>query len=755
MDLDNGSSATYDPRRLRGVNVYRETTREFATGDRIQFTAPDKNLGVANRDLGTVISLEDGKIAVRLDGKEGRAVTFDPNEYRQFDHGYAVTSHSSQGLTAGRVIVNIDTDSARSLINTRLAYVSISRASDDARVYTNNAETLGERLATDITKTAAVDFRPPSPTEQAREAVQAFRANEPGKATDILQEQGRVYEYANPDSRLAAVAIDYAARPDRTVIVAPDAADRQELTQLIRADLQAQGRIAEESHSVPILVEQDLSNKKLAANYQPGDEIHYKTGSPNAEGIPNNSAATVLSEDGNKNILTVETREGEQVSYNPAAQKADRRKHRLSRGDPRATTSNRQLPTRNQLPMRHFRVSKLLLCLVAPVLHAATPIKVPLTADHWQPVQDVNNPDKTDVRFIGHEGFPQGAIVLKNGSVALNGLSFGDGTIEFDMKATAQDIPGIQFRLHGEPGHQDAEEFYLRSLPECRASNDCIQYVPVIHGFMLWNVYPQYQTQAPILDGWNHYKLVVSGRRMNVYINRAPQPILAVGNLESSSTEGLIQLRGPAVFANLTITPGAVEGLSPQPTPDPAAGDAGMVRQWQLGPQTSVRPGQDPAFSEAPSGSDWKPVTADHSGLIISTASTSSSSNQQRSPGSGPQSTRQPCRTNSSSSAGSATPGSSSTGNLSPRGKTTTTLTANAANPMADSRSKMAASAFPCKKVSTRSPWCSTTPSTKTPKSPITTDGELSCALKTPKVSICPTHKNPDMPGTVEQPCEV
>ena len=67
-----------------------------------------------------------------------------------------------------------------------------------------------------------------------------------------------------------------------------------------------------------MLVEQDFSNKKLAANYQPGDEIHYKTGSPTAEGIPNNSAATVLSVDGNKNLLTVETREGEQVSYNPA-----------------------------------------------------------------------------------------------------------------------------------------------------------------------------------------------------------------------------------------------------------------------------------------------------------------------------------------------------------------------------------------------------------------------------------------------------
>ena len=122
----------------------------------------------------------------------------------------------------------------------------------------------------------------------------------------------------NPDSRIAAVALDYAARPDRTVIVAPDPADRQELTQLIRADLQAQGRIEAESRALSVLVEQDFCNKKLAANYQPGDEIHFKTGSPSAEGIPNNSAVTVLSIDRDRNGLTVETREGEQVSYNPA-----------------------------------------------------------------------------------------------------------------------------------------------------------------------------------------------------------------------------------------------------------------------------------------------------------------------------------------------------------------------------------------------------------------------------------------------------
>ena len=156
VDLQNGSSVTYDPRRLQGVNVFREVEREFAIGEKIQATAPNKDLGVANRDLGTITAMQDGQVSVRMDGKEDRSVTFDPREFRQFDHGYAVTSHSSQGLTAGRVLANIDTDSSRSLINDRLAYVAISRASDDARIYTNNAETLGERLTTDITKTAAL-----------------------------------------------------------------------------------------------------------------------------------------------------------------------------------------------------------------------------------------------------------------------------------------------------------------------------------------------------------------------------------------------------------------------------------------------------------------------------------------------------------------------------------------------------------------------------------------------------------------------
>jgi conjugative relaxase-like TrwC/TraI family protein len=153
----DGQQVTYDPARLRGIAAYREIEREFAAGERIQFTAPSRDLQVTNRDLGTIQQIDkDGKISVRMDGTKDRIVRFDANEMRHFDHGYAVTSHSSQGLTSERVLVNMDTEVHPELINNRFAYVSVSRASHDAQIFTNDAATLAENLSRDVSKTSAI-----------------------------------------------------------------------------------------------------------------------------------------------------------------------------------------------------------------------------------------------------------------------------------------------------------------------------------------------------------------------------------------------------------------------------------------------------------------------------------------------------------------------------------------------------------------------------------------------------------------------
>ena len=165
VEKANHELATYDPRRLTGVSVYRETERELSVGDRIQFTAPDKSLGVANRDMGAIEAIHpDGRLCVRLDNN--RQIEFSPNEHRHLDHGYAVTSHSCQGLTAERVLVHADTGVHPDLLNSRFAYVSISRASHEATLFTDDLAKLGPQLGAEVSKTSALEINQASSIAQ-------------------------------------------------------------------------------------------------------------------------------------------------------------------------------------------------------------------------------------------------------------------------------------------------------------------------------------------------------------------------------------------------------------------------------------------------------------------------------------------------------------------------------------------------------------------------------------------------------------
>ena len=125
-----GARVTYDPRRLQGVTLYREADRAFAQGDRVQMTAPDRARQIANRELGTIEAIETGgRLRLRLDG--GRTIALNIKVHPRLDYGYAVTSHSSQGQTADRVLVHIDTDRAGAqLVNRRLASLRGASASD-------------------------------------------------------------------------------------------------------------------------------------------------------------------------------------------------------------------------------------------------------------------------------------------------------------------------------------------------------------------------------------------------------------------------------------------------------------------------------------------------------------------------------------------------------------------------------------------------------------------------------------------------
>ena len=76
---------------------------------------------------------------------------------------------------------------------------------------------------------------------------------------------------------------------------------------------------------------------------------------------------------------------------------------------------------------------------------AAEPITIAMTADHWQA--------KENAEFLRQLGFFHGLMRLNSGDAALKGITFSDGTIEFDVNTIGRGAPGIAFR------QQDEKEF--------------------------------------------------------------------------------------------------------------------------------------------------------------------------------------------------------------------------------------------------------------------------------------------------------
>ena len=242
-----------------------------------------------------------------------------------------------------------------------------------------------------------------------------------------------------------------------------------------------------------------------------------------------------------------------------------------------------------------------------PIAQAAEPITITMTADQWQA--------KENAEFLQQLGFYHGLMRLNSGDAVLKGISFSDGTIEFDVNTIGRGAPGIAFRQQDE---NNFELLYLRPDPACPAFKACIQYAPQTHGVLLWDLFPQYQTRAPLREnGWNHIKMVISGRRMNIFVNDAPSPTLEVGRLEGDTMKGGLRLQGPGTFANMVITPDAVDGLSPEPASDPLDGDSGLVRNWHLSTFSALPNGKEPMYNEILGASqEWKTISTERNGLV-------------------------------------------------------------------------------------------------------------------------------------------
>jgi hypothetical protein len=177
-------------------DVARPRQIEVSPGDKILIRSNDKRLGLTNGQVMTVSSIApDGA----LQTKEGQRI---PADFRQWCHGYVVTSHKAQGWTADHVVV------AGESFTSKGAYVACSRGRKSCIVHTPDKARLIERLP-EGDRRAALDAlseihpKNASIVNRVRAWKQLFIDLAQRRAAQVIQPSAARMRIASPQKRLS------------------------------------------------------------------------------------------------------------------------------------------------------------------------------------------------------------------------------------------------------------------------------------------------------------------------------------------------------------------------------------------------------------------------------------------------------------------------------------------------------------------------------------------------------------------------
>ena len=129
------------------AEAFTEVEQEFRTGDKLQFTRNNYRAERRNGDTAMVLAIDPAGASVLIEKDDGERQMLDLRHLadRHIRPGWVRTIHSAQGATATRVIAHLESFRANT-VDTRAAYVAISRAREGAAIYTDNRARLTEAL---------------------------------------------------------------------------------------------------------------------------------------------------------------------------------------------------------------------------------------------------------------------------------------------------------------------------------------------------------------------------------------------------------------------------------------------------------------------------------------------------------------------------------------------------------------------------------------------------------------------------------
>ena len=159
LERGDGGRVAWQPATTTRVGVFVPEVQPLAVGDLVRVTANDRARGLVNGELCKIVALGAGgdtAAGVCLQLATGQQVWLDGTRPLLVDYGYCTTVYAAQGQTCERVLIDAD---ANSLTASRSSfYVSISRARQTARIYTDDREMLPLAMSREPERESALEL---------------------------------------------------------------------------------------------------------------------------------------------------------------------------------------------------------------------------------------------------------------------------------------------------------------------------------------------------------------------------------------------------------------------------------------------------------------------------------------------------------------------------------------------------------------------------------------------------------------------
>jgi ATP-dependent exoDNAse (exonuclease V) alpha subunit len=155
---------------------------------------------------------------------------------------------------------------------------------------------------------------------ELKQVVEKFAERKVKDAVRDLIAQGRVLEFADDITRLKAMAADYCARREETLVISPANEERVVFNGMVHRELQKAGAVTREDHRMRVLVnraDMTKTERTFAGAYNPGEVIRYNHNSE-VYGTRVGDYGRVVSRNREENTLRVKLmKDNREITYDP------------------------------------------------------------------------------------------------------------------------------------------------------------------------------------------------------------------------------------------------------------------------------------------------------------------------------------------------------------------------------------------------------------------------------------------------------